>query len=907
MNADIERSGPPLPASERLDAPLTELFESAARDRPDGPFLLSLSFEQESRTFAEYNDEAKAVARSLLARGVKPGDRVSILCENRPRWCVAYAAILHAGAIVVAIDAQTGPEAIQAVLDDSGAVGLFVSAELCEHLPALAERGFEGLVLGLDDEGAPVSWSELAAGAEAELPEVAGGEAEAAVLYTSGTTGSPKGVVLTHANLQSLVMSVDQALKFRPDDRLLMFLPLQHVLSQVGSFILPAALRLTVVHSVITSGEDLLKTVREGGVTILLAVPLFFHVLHDRIERGVASAPAFARSAFRSFLRWNGFLRRRLGLNLGRLFFGKVHALFGPQLRFMVSGASALDGGVQRGFQAMGFDLIQAYGMTETSGGVTVMPLSAKKIGVVGAPLPGATVRIANPDGEGVGEVLLRGPMITPGYHARPEANAELLEGGWLHTGDLGRLDDDGFLQITGRSKDVIILGSGKNIYPEDLEVQYSRSAWIEELCVLGIDGGEQGEKLHAVVVPDWAHLKRERISGVREVIRFELETVSAQLPPYQRVLSFELRREPLPRTPTRKLQRFKIVPHQETMEERRASLPADSDEQVARLESETGRTIVELIRGRIGEDLPLQASSGFELDLGLDSLSRMELLLSIERALGIGFEDDEAAEIATVDDLLQLAAAKREAGVSGGATRAGGWPELIAEASPEDLPEQLRERRSFLSYCGLQLLVWTAYLINRVLFRLRSTGLENAPQDGPFLVCPNHVSFLDGFLVASLFPRSVVRHAFVLGEADHVESGLAGSLSRFGGIVPTNPNLHLRLSMRAGAAGLKDGRVLMVFPEGTRSADGSLQDLKQGSAILATELDLPILPALIEGAFEAWPRGASRPRFFSPCKVSFGKPIQPSEVAAGLEGEAAYAQVTESLREALIELGAKA
>jgi long-chain acyl-CoA synthetase len=884
---------------------LTELFDSAARESPDEEFLLSLSLEEESRTFGEYNDEAKAVARSLLAQGVKTGDRVAILCENRPRWCVAYAAILHAGAIVVAIDAQTGPEAIQAVLDDSGSVGLFVSAELAGHLPALRERGFEGLVFGLDEDGAPSPWSQLSAGAEAELPQIAGGDAEAAVLYTSGTTGSPKGVVLTHANLQSLVMAVDQALAFRPDDRLLMFLPLQHVLSQVGSFILPAALRLTVVHAVIASGEELVRTVREGRVTILLAVPLFFHVLHDRIERGVAAAPALARSAFRSFLRWNGFLRRRLGLNLGRLFFRKVHALFGPQLRFMVSGASALDGGVESGFRAMGFDLIQAYGMTETSGGVTVMPLSSKKTGVVGAPLPGATVRIAAPDDAGVGEVLLRGPMITPGYHDRPEATAELLAGGWLHTGDLGRFDDEGFLQITGRSKDVIILGSGKNIYPEDLEVQYSRSPWIEELCVLGIDGGEQGEKLHAVVVPDWAQLKREGISGVREVIRFELETVSAQLPPYQRVLSFELRRDPLPRTPTRKVQRFKILPHQETIEERRASLPADGPEQVARLESEAGRTIIELIRGRIGEELPLQASSAFELDLGLDSLSRMELLLSIERALEIGFEDDEAAELATVDDLLQLAEAKRAAGAGGGA-RAGGWPELIAEAGPEDLPELLRERRSFLSYCGLQLMVWTAHLINLVFFRLRSTGIENAPKEGAFLVCPNHVSFLDGFLVASLFPRSVVRHAFVLGEADHVESGLAGGLSRFGGIVPTNPNLHLRLSMRAGAAGLKDGRVLMVFPEGTRSADGKLQDLKQGSAILATELDLPIVPALIEGAFDAWPRGASRPRLFTPCKVSFGKPIQPAEIAAGLQGEAAYAKVTERLREGLIELGAK-
>ena len=904
MNRLTETRGPEL-ALDDAAAPLTEAFTRSARERGAQPFLTSLDLPEESRTFASFDEEARRVAAALVARGLKPGDRVSILSENRPRWCVAYVAILHAGGVAVPIDAQLGPAAIHAVLADAGSRALFVSAELASRLPGVRDLGWDGRVLSLDDEGEGDRWSALADTAEAPLPEPRGGELEVAILYTSGTTGSPKGVVLTHANMRALAASVAQALDFRPDDRMMMFLPLQHVLSQIGSFIVPAALGLEVVHAVVQSGEDLLAAVRKGRVTILLAVPLLFHVVHERIERQLEKAPWAARAAFRALRGLNRWTRRWLKLNFGRAAFGRVHELFGPQLRFFASGGSALDRRVQRDFQAMGFDVIQAYGMTETTGGLSVQPLGDLRLGLVGRALPGATLRIDRPSEDGVGEVCAQGPMITPGYHGRPDATAELLEEGWLHTGDLGRLHADGSLEITGRIKEVIVLGSGKNIYPEDLEAHYARSPWVAELCVMGHDSGDgEGEKLHAVVVPDWDRLRSEGVTAVREVLRFELENLSAELPPWQRVLSFDVRREPLPRTATRKLQRFLVEP-EALSADGAPKLPPDSEEQRARLDSEVGREVVKLIRGRVGEAVPVQARASFELDLGLDSLNRMEALLAIEQSLGVQFEDEEAARLHSVDELLLLAQSKVDEGAAEVSRRPGGWSELLREASPDDLPEPLRRRRGAFSYALLQLMVWTGRLLARMVFRLRVEGRENMPAEGPFLICPNHVSYLDGFLVSAWLTPRVVRHAFVLGEADYVSGGLAGRMSAFAGIVPTNPNLHLRQSMRAGAAGLKDGRALMIFPEGTRSADGRLQELKLGAAILATELDLPIVPAVIEGAFEAWPRSASKPKWFTPCRVRFGEPLRPAAVAAGLEGEPAHRAVNEALRRALVELGA--
>ena len=525
------------------------------------------------------------------------------------------------------IDAQAPAEAVGNILSDSGATTAFVSAGLRATFDEAA-RGGSCRLIALDG-GEAGSWEHLVAHAPAiALPAAMGGDAPACIIYTSGTTGTPKGVVLTHRNIQAEVRAVGLAVAFTPDDVLIMFLPLQHVFTQVGGFLLPAALRTRTVHALVQRGEDLLEAVREEGVTVLLAVPLLYHLIHERITRTIEARPWIVRSVISRLLWLNGFLRSRLAVNAGRAFFRPVHAAFGPRMRLMVSGGAALDPAVQADFVKLGFPITQAYGLTETSGGATFTPMDDVVVGTVGRPLPGVSVRIDQPDSDGVGEICLRGPIITTGYHGRPDATAEILRDGWLFTGDLGLLDARGNLRITGRKKDVIVLGSGKNIYPEEVEAHYARCAHIKEVCVVSRrreSGPDHTEKLHAVVVPDWDLLRAEGVASVHDRIRYEIESASLQLPSYQRVLSFELRREPLPRTGTRKVQRFLVKPGAGVDGAAQEAVP-DSPEAAARLASEAGRVIADLVRQRAGAGSKVMAHSSLELDLGLDSLNRMEL-----------------------------------------------------------------------------------------------------------------------------------------------------------------------------------------------------------------------------------------------------------------------------------------
>ncbi len=900
----------PALGSRFADQPLTALFDQAAERWGERAFLSSRTLAQESWSFRSFAADARRLAQALVARGVRPGDAVVLLCENRPRWCVGYAAISYAGGVVVSLDAQLGPAGVADVVRDSGARSALVSRTLEERLSAAEERGDLERVLGLDDDmRAHAGWSELLGSAgSARLPGVVGGDARAAILYTSGTTGKPKGVVLTHANVQSERAAVEQAVELTGADRMLMFLPMHHVLSQLGAFLMPAAFGLPVVHVDVTRAEDLLDAVRDEGVTILLAVPLLYHRIHARIDERVGSLAAPARLLVRALLRLNGALRSALGVNLGPRLFRSAHALFGPQLRLMVSGASALEPRVQRDLFRLGFTVAQGYGLTESTGAATFTPLDAIVIGTVGRPVAGLAVRIADPDEEGLGEICLRGPMITPGYHGRPDETAAVLDAdGWLHTGDVGRLGADGNLRISGRVKEMIVLESGKNVYPEDLETHYAHGASIAELCVLEKTTRDGRILLHAVVVPDWERLRAAGVSSVREQVRGDVLWCSAELPAWQRVLSFELRREPLPRTATRKLQRFKVLEELAGAAEEGEPAAPDPPEVAARLASPSGRTVARIARERAHTDGEIRGSMHLELDLGLDSLRRMELLLAIEQALGFSIGDEEAAKLETVDDVLRLAEERGARAQDAGGDGASAFARLVAEAGPSDLPPWMRKPRGATSALALRVVQLELLAVAKLYFRLRVEGLEHLPPRGPFLICPNHQSYADSFLVAAVLPPAVARDAFALGHSRYVGRGIGGLVGRFFSTVPTDPDRFLRQSMEIGAAGLKAGRPLLIFPEGTRTVDGGLHAIRSGAAILAVELGVPIVPAAIDGAFESWPRSRRFPRP-GRVRLTFGAPIVPARVvppaAAGEGPEAPAERVRTALRDALLALG---
>ena len=362
------------------------------------------------------------------------------------------------------------------------------------------------------------------------------------MLYTSGTTSDPKGVVLTHGNLRAEREGAFRVIRVDERDAILAILPLFHALAQIANLLLPLTAGTRIVFLETVNSAEMMRAFVERRITAFCVVPQFYYLLHQRISERVAASGWLARAAFRSLVAVNTWTRSWLRLNLGPLLFRQAHAAIGGRMRIMLCGGSRFDPKVGRDLFGIGFNIVQAYGLTECSGAATATRLGDPHIDTVGPPLEGVEVRIAPdpaaaPDREYQdGEVLIRGPIVMAGYHNRPDVNAVALAGGWLHTGDLGYLDRGGRLVITGRKKEIIVLASGKNIYPEEVEAHYGTSPFIKELCVLGValPGAPSAERLHAVVVPDLEVMRERRIVNFREIIRFDLESLSLDASPPQ-------------------------------------------------------------------------------------------------------------------------------------------------------------------------------------------------------------------------------------------------------------------------------------------------------------------------------------------------------------------------------------
>ena len=551
-------------------------FAECAQRWPENPALQIQRADQlESYTFGETRRMAESVGRWLSEQRMEPGTRVAILADNHPRWVACYLGIIAAGHTAVPLDTAYHADQVEKVLKDSGTSLIFSDAK---HL-AVTQKAVAalGAKIGLTDpanvkkEAGTPNWivdldAVIAAGPGQFKPVDAPTDAVAGLLYTSGTTADPKGVMLTHGNLLGEANAVAGVLKLGPDDAVLGILPMFHVLAQMANLMLPLVNGARVVYLETLNTTELLRGLQERGITAFAVVPQFFYLIHEKIFKEVAKRGKIAQSILRAMMATNRFLRR-LGLNAGKLFFGKIHNTFGKKMRFLITGGSRFDPAIARDFAAFGIDILNAYGLTETSAAAFLNPPGNVVIGSVGPPMPTVEGTIADPQpqedgGQAVGEILIRGPIVMKGYWNRPDATAEALKDGWLHTGDLGYFDDGGNLFITGRQKELIVLANGKNIYPEEIESLYLKSPYIKEICVMALEakpGDPTSERLYAVIVPNFEELKARKIVNAKEVIRFDIEGLSQKLASTKRVGAYEIWQEDLPRTTTRKLKRFQI------------------------------------------------------------------------------------------------------------------------------------------------------------------------------------------------------------------------------------------------------------------------------------------------------------------------------------------------------------
>jgi long-chain acyl-CoA synthetase len=876
-------------------------FRECAQRWPDNVALeIQRRDRVESYSYAELRKMAESISRWLTEQQFPSGARAAIFADNHPRWVAAYLGTIASGCTAVPLDTAFHADQVAKLLKDSGSELLFCDVKhLAIAREAVGESAIGIVLLDATDagEGARATRADLdgifAAGSGDFVPVASAEDAVSSLLYTSGTTADPKGVMLTHGNLLGEVEAVFGWADLGPDDAVLGVLPLFHVLSQMANLLLPLVKGVRVVYLETLNTTELLRALSERKISVFAVVPQFFYLIHERIFKEVAQQGRLAQSMVRALMAVTRF-SRKIGINLGKVFFKRIHRTFGDKMRYLVTGGSRFDPQIALDFYALGIDILQAYGLTETTGAAFATSPHNNVIGSVGPPLTGVEVQILDPQPqEGtplpVGEILIRGAIVMKGYWNRPDATAEVLKDGWLYTGDLGYVDAGRNLFITGRKKDVIILSNGKNIYPEEVETHYLRSPYIKDICVMGLEGrpgDPAADRLHGVVVPNFEVLKQRKIANAKEVIRFDIENLSAQLPSTKRIGSYEIWQEDLPRTTTRKLKRFEIAKRvKANMGRVGAEIGPEkplTEADLAWLEQPDVAPALKIIREAArSQPQNLRPDNNLELDLGLDSMQRVELLVALEQELGGNLDESRLAEVYTVRDLVDLV---RESAASG-AILAGprtGWDTLLREETTD--PEVLalgRPRR-------MSAAIW--FLVSRVIhiaaadrFHLRVTGLEKLPLSGPFILCSNHQSFIDPIILAGLLPWPVFRDAFAVGTSEIFGSGPMRTLARWLRVVVVDPDVNLVPAMRAGAFGLSHGRVLVLYPEGERSIDGTPKRFKKGAAILSIHMQVPIIPVAIDGFFDVWPRGKPFQKF-APLRMKFGDPIFPPPEAEASE-----------------------
>ncbi len=858
----------------QLPQVIHEAFAEVARANPDAVAMQIQAEEGYRRlTYREVLRQVEHVAAALTKQGVKEGTRAAIVAENRPEWAIAYLGVLAAGGTAVPLDVQSSPEALASAVRESESRLVFVSARTA---PLLGTLGRDVRRVHLDDGGEPdddrlSTWLTTASSSRPEQ-NPATPASVASLLYTSGTTKKPKGVLLTHANFMANATALMETGLAGPDDNFLVILPLHHAYPFMIAFLVPLLLgaRITFLSSL--KGPDLIACLRDTRITMFVGVPQVFAMIRRAILDELGRRPAPLRHLARALMALSGKLRELTGWNMGRLVFAQVHRRFGRSLRLLCSGGAKLDRQVGRDLMSLGFTIREGYGLTETAPVVSFNPLHGPKLGSVGLPLSNVQVRIVDPDSAGTGEIAVRGPNVMHGYDKDPASASEAIRDGWFHTGDLGYLDRDGFLFVTGRLKELIVTAGGKNIFPEELEAAYERSPAIAEVCVLPMArAGEDEEHLHAVVVPDFDHLKHHRVQNVNMMLRDEIRKIALTLPPYMRIMGVTIFKDPLPRTRLGKIQRH-LVQHQL---QRITGQPADratpSPEDRAWLEDTTGRKVAEALRTVLPPETTLHPGDHLELDLGLDSLKRVEMIVALERRFG-PLPEALVGDAATVRDLVDRLRDLAEHHPPAEAP-SHSWGEILKTDPPRGVREQILAEPGRFDRVAGALGFKLLGVIFRTGFKLDVQGETQLPVEGPCLLASNHLSFMDPFLILAAVPRSLRTRLYALGWQAYFQSGFRAWIGRVGHVIPVASDVPMTTALRTSAAVIRAGKSLLIFPEGQRSLDGRLMPFKKGIGILACELGVPVVPMFISGSFEAWPPDAARPRLH-PISLRFGSSI---------------------------------
>ncbi|MCX8156481.1 MAG: AMP-binding protein [Verrucomicrobiae bacterium] len=862
----------------------SKTFLEIRRSRPEnGPAHVRL-------TYTDFWEKSGHLARKLAARlNLHVGDRVALMGENCPEWALAYLAIVRAGATAVPLDRMLPAGETRRILEMVGARALVISPACLKTLRSNG-NGHGGprlpLCLNLLQEVEPFAgeaWPHPKASPESRPLRDPAPEALASLLFTSGTTVEPKGVMLTHANFVANAMAVSEVLEPLESDRFLSVLPLHHAFEFTAGFLIPMLGGASIYHLEQLKAQEVLDAMRLNEITVMLGVPRLFKLFRDGIQARIQAA-GLAGQLMLEAGELACLAGEVFGANWRPRIFRKVHEAFGGHIRVFVSGGAALDPDIFHYFKRFGLTICEGYGLTETSPVLTVNPLSAPKAGSVGPVIPGMEINILPLEADDeIGEILVRGPSVMHGYWHNPQATAAVFTEGWFKTGDLGKFDEDGYLYITGRLKDIIVTSAGKNVYPDDVEHHLQGLPGLKEMCVIGLPGRDgQGEEVTLVVVPENPE--------ARPAIEAAVAKICADLPSHQRVSRLEFQTEDLPKTTTLKIQRAKVRqrylagarPLKPTPAPAVAALAATPGESLA----DTSTVAVEVARAvaRVAGNLTpaeIEPHHKLQMDLGIDSIGRVDLLQTLEVRFSLTLPPGTEDKVLTVQDVVTVVEQARQQQAAARPRRTRRLWER-AQVPHDALQAGMRQTRGRLLLRGLFEAV-TGFIMSTHL-RVRGDGLEHLPAHGPYILAANHSSHLDLPAIRKVLgPAARNLHAMAAKDYFFNTPFKRWFFTTFLNALPLDREANAAESLAVCKTVLDSGRSILIFPEGTRSITGDLQPFKPGVGVLAVELDYPIIPVWIQGAYDALPKGRVIPRP-GHIEVRIGPPVDFSVLRAQRE-----------------------
>src|SRR5256714_1934704 len=804
---------------------LLEMFETTTkRHETRVAMRIERDGHTEQYTYADLRELATRAAAFFASHAIKNGDRVMLFSHNAPEWGMTYFGVLKAGATCIPVDPESSTEEVVNFARAGEASGIVISDKLKQDRSSLPEQlnaaGLNHVKLWTFDEVFELTDEQTESDRIALLPSRVTAQSVASLIFTSGTTGRPKGVMLSHRNLTSMVSMLSSVFDMDTSDGVLSVLPLHHTFEFSTGFLTPLSRGAQITYLDELNSENLAKAIKNGHVTGMVGVPALWELLHRRIKNRLHERSKMIGDAADFLMKINAWIRDNTALNLGQLIFYPIHEGLGGRIRYFISGGSALNDKVQKDFQGLGFTILEGYGLTEASPVLTVTrPEHRMLAGTVGRPLPGVQIDIKDPDAAGVGEVIARGPNVMLGYFSNEEATREALVDRWLYTGDLGRMDDDGNLYLVGRSKDIIVDTNGKNVYPDEVEEVYQDSPYIKELSVFGLPDGI-GEKVACIVVPDKEYDIAVSAAELRSKIEEHFREVSANLPYYKRVKVLHFSDEELPRTATRKVKRREVLQMVQQMEAGRSGEVGLEREEVTG-DAAWLADIVASVSSRSVSEISLHTRLG---DLGFDSLMFVELAAAIENAGGSLKTPDRLNEVQDVGELLSVVDR-----VAPAARRETARLRLGSEKDEEiHVPATLR-------IVGNKVVEIAQRTLYERILRTKYEGQTNIPYHTNFIVAANHQSHLDMGLVK-----------MALGDAGEDLVALAAAdyffdtkykrayMENFTNLVPMERTGSLRQSLRHARTYLDRGYNALIFPEGTRSMNGQMADFKPVIGYLA-------------------------------------------------------------------------